>query len=129
MGGGFRDELIMANILSSYKDKKITLEVLNRVADPYKLHESGSYFTDDTSTDNKNKKAFKKIKEKWEAYKETLVERKSWLFGTTYSKELENNYDYNEMALGNFKTRMISWLMQGAPETESPKMAETYQPV
>jgi hypothetical protein len=149
MGGSLRDELIMGEILLSYlhsgkgENGEITHEVLKRVADPYKIRELSQDEKDDkfrsktaaeaklffTSVDepeiNKNKEAFNKIKEKWEAYKKTLVESKSWLFGTKYSEKLKD-YHYNEFALGNLKTRMISWLKQGAPETESPKMAETY---
>jgi hypothetical protein len=146
MGGSLRDQLIMGEILSSYLHSgngEIRHDVLERVADPYKIRELSQAEKDDkfgskTAAEaklfftsaaepeiNQNMEAFNKIKEKWEAYKKKLVVSKSWLFGTKYSKELEH-YNYNEMGLGNLKTRMISWLKQGAPETESPTTVDTY---
>jgi len=156
MGGSLRDELIMGEILSSYlhsgngengENGEITHDVLEKVAYPYKIRQlspaekenkSGSktaaeaelFFTSENEAEKKNQnmEAFNKIKENWEKYKKTLVVSKSWLSGTKYSKVLEN-YNYNEMGLGNLKTRMISWLKQGAPGTEPPTMVDTYPPV
>ena len=127
-GGASREELIIEKILLFYKNGKITQDVLERVAHPYVVHVSGKYFTGEDGSTNHNKEAFDKIKEKWEAYKKTL-ERKHWLFGTTtYSKKLYEYY-YDEFNFGTTKTRMISWLEQGAPGTVSPTIADTYSSV
>jgi len=124
-GGGARWELIMERILLFYREQRFKPDLLDRVADPYKVHMSGEYFTDKDGSTNHNKEAYDKIKKKWEAYKKTLVKSKSWLFGTTYSEELDE-YDNDEFNFGTTTTKMISWLEQGAPGTESPTLADIY---